>query len=141
MAAGLGPLRRQPRSRSSRACLSWTIMVQSLYGSPASSGSRPEGVSSLTSIGDVSEGKPLENVGRITIERQLAFERLVAELSAHFIDLPVHATDDAIRQALRRVAGVLEVERGSLYKLGSEGTLEESITWTVPNARLPESAL
>src|SRR5262245_39712252 len=98
-------------------------MAQSSYGLPASSESRSADscVSSLTSIADVSEGKPLENVGRITIEQQLAFERLVAELSAYFIDLPVHATEDAIREALRRVAGVLEVDRGTLYRLGPEG--------------------
>jgi transcriptional regulator with GAF, ATPase, and Fis domain len=77
----------------------------------------------------------------ITIEQQLAFERLIAELSARFIDVPATATEDAIRDALHRVSAVLDVDRVALYRRGTDGTLTEYITWVAANGRPRESAV
>ena len=83
----------------------------------------------------------MENVGPLTIEQQLAFERLIVELSARFIDLPTSATEEAIREALERVSVVLDVDRASLNRAGPQGTLDESISWTAPGVRPSASLL
>jgi signal transduction histidine kinase len=43
-----------------------------------------------------------------------AFELVIAELSARFINLPANAIDGAITDALRRIAAVLDVDRAQL---------------------------
>jgi FixJ family two-component response regulator/signal transduction histidine kinase len=51
----------------------------------------------------------------------LQFERLLAELSARFINLPAAEVDGAITDALRRIAELLGVDRGQLIPFPSEG--------------------
>ncbi|MBK6806311.1 MAG: GAF domain-containing protein [Betaproteobacteria bacterium] len=61
----------------------------------------------------------------------LAFERLLAELSAGFVNLPTSRVDDAITDALRRIARLLGVDRANLIGFGArsgESTLTHS--WT-----------
>src|SRR5262245_46410110 len=46
-----------------------------------------------------------------------AFELLLAELSAKFINLPATAVDGAIADALRRIVTLLDVDRGVLLRI------------------------
>ena len=48
-----------------------------------------------------------------SIGELLAFERLLAELSAGFVNLATTSVDDAITDALRRIAGLLDVDRAT----------------------------
>jgi len=67
-----------------------------------------------------------------SIGELLAFERLLAELSAGFVNLSTTSVDDAITDALRRIVGLLDVDRANLIGFvpqTGESTLTHS--WTV----------
>jgi formate hydrogenlyase transcriptional activator len=83
----------------------------------------------LASIVDISERRRLEQAHRLAIEEQLAFERLVAELSGQFINLPVAEIDRGIREALARISTALGVDRSTFHRVGSDGVLREPISW------------
>ena len=62
----------------------------------------------------------------------LAFERLLAELSAGFVNLSAASVDDAIIDALRRIVVLLDVDRANL--IGFAPTPVKSYvthSWTV----------
>jgi signal transduction histidine kinase len=67
-----------------------------------------------------------------SIGELLAFERLLAELSAGFVNLPTTSVDDAITDALRRIVGLLDVDRANLIGFARQ-TGESYLThsWTV----------
>jgi formate hydrogenlyase transcriptional activator len=51
------------------------------------------------------------------LERQLHFERLIAELSTRFINLPAHALDGEIELSQQRVCEALSIDRSTLAQL------------------------
>jgi transcriptional regulator with GAF, ATPase, and Fis domain len=57
------------------------------------------------------------------------FERLVAQVSSNFINLPLEAVDDAIRDALRRVGEMLHLDRCAFYSVREDGMLVDSVSW------------
>jgi signal transduction histidine kinase len=59
-----------------------------------------------------------------------AFELLLAELSAKFINLPATAVDDAIVDALRRIITLLDVDRGQLLHV-SASQVRVTHAWAV----------
>jgi formate hydrogenlyase transcriptional activator len=79
---------------------------------------------------DLAERRRIENVHREAIEEQLAFERLVTDLSAHFINVPVGDIDAGIRDALRRISPVFHVDRSTFYRFGPDGQVRGSVSWT-----------
>ena len=66
---------------------------------------------------------------RLTVERQLDFERLIAELSYKFINLPSDEVVDAIFDALHRIGETLELDRCSFYTVQPDGDLLAPISW------------
>ena len=60
----------------------------------------------------------------------LAFERLLAELSARFINLPAAEIDGAITDALQQIALLLDVDRAQLVRLAAD-SVELSHSWAV----------
>jgi PAS domain S-box-containing protein len=50
------------------------------------------------------------------LEAEVRFERLISELSNHFIDLPADRVDAGIDQALTRLANYLAVDRVSIFE-------------------------
>ena len=60
------------------------------------------------------------------------FERLRAELSATFINLPAEQVESHVAGALGRIAGFLELERATLYELSETHT---ELTATVAGRR------
>ena len=69
----------------------------------------------------------LEHVRRRRAERalqsQLEFEKLISELSTHFIDLPADQIDIGIEQALSRLTSALKIDRVSTMEFGEADTL------------------
>jgi formate hydrogenlyase transcriptional activator len=64
---------------------------------------------------------------------RLEFETLLADLSAHFVNLPADGVDDAIQDAQRRIVETLELDRSTLFQF-SESAADLIIThfWSRP---------
>ncbi|MGR4871126.1 ATP-binding protein [Variovorax sp. LARHSF232] len=78
------------------------------------------------------------------IQELPGFERLLADLSAGFINLPTSRIDAAISDALRRIVGLLDVDRANLIGFESEtGAAQVTHSWSVPGVRavVPRSVL
>jgi signal transduction histidine kinase len=61
----------------------------------------------------------------------VVFEQLLAELSASFVNLPAANVDDAITDALRRIAGLLGVDRCNLFRFAADHEPCVTHTWSV----------
>ncbi len=66
----------------------------------------------------------------VTSRETLAFERLLAELSARFINLPAAEIDGAITDALQQIAQLLDVDRAQIIRLAAD-SVELSHSWAV----------
>jgi PAS domain S-box-containing protein len=91
----------------------------------------------LASVVDLTERRRIENSHRKAIEEQLAFERLVADLSVQFINLPAGEIDGGIRDALRRVSRLFDLDRSTFHRLGHDGQIHESLSWTADGIPAP----
>jgi formate hydrogenlyase transcriptional activator len=89
----------------------------------------PHGTFVLTTMVDITARKRLDRANSVTIEEQLEFERLVAELAAKFITLPADRVDDAIRDALRRIGEGLDLDGCSFYRVQPDGMLLDPVSW------------
>jgi C4-dicarboxylate-specific signal transduction histidine kinase len=83
------------------------------------------------------EARLADRTGAPPEEDLRAFEQLLAELSAGFINLPADQVDAAITDALRRIVDLLGLDRSSLGRLSPE-TGEALIThaWAAPDIDL-----
>lgn len=61
----------------------------------------------------------------------LAFEQLLSELSAGFVNLPASGVDEAITDALRRIVGLLGVERCNLVRFATDDEPRVTHSWSV----------
>ena len=52
-----------------------------------------------------------------SLEERLKFERLLAEISAHFVNLPADRIDSEIEDAQRRICELLDLDRSSLWQV------------------------
>ncbi len=59
-------------------------------------------------------GQPVTNEG-------IRFERLLADLSARFVNLPPAEVDQEIEQGLRQIVEALEVDRSTLMEFSEDG--------------------
>lgn len=74
--------------------------------------------------------------GTLPVHELLAFEQLVAELSARFIDIPASGIDAVIEDGLRRVVETLGIDRSSLTLLSAHGDrLHTLYSWAVEGVR------
>ena len=53
---------------------------------------------------------------RVVLEERLRFETLMADLSAHFVNLPADQVDSAIEQAQQRLCEGLRLDRSALWQ-------------------------
>ena len=59
-------------------------------------------------------------------------ERLWAELSMRFINLPADQTDDAILDALQRIGEALDLDRCTFCRVHSDGAVRDAVGWEAP---------
>ncbi len=71
----------------------------------------------LVSIVDLTERQELEQAASLAIDRKVEFERLIAELSVQFINLPADQVIESIRDAMRRIGETLDVDRCSFFRI------------------------
>jgi formate hydrogenlyase transcriptional activator len=71
--------------------------------------------------GEISRREQFEE----TLEGRLRFERLLAEISARFVNLPADQIDGEIEDAQHRICELLDLDRSSLFQVpeGEPGTL------------------
>jgi formate hydrogenlyase transcriptional activator len=84
----------------------------------------------LASIADLSARRRDEESQRSTAAEQLGFERLVADLSSRFINVPPEQIDGAITEGLHKICAALDLDRGTLYRMDRDGTLFEDAGWS-----------
>jgi formate hydrogenlyase transcriptional activator len=103
----------------------------------------PHGTFVLATMVDITARKQVDRATSVTVEDQLEFERLVAEVSAKFINVPADRVGDAIRDALRRIGEGLDLDRCTLYRVQPDGMLIDPVSWVragFPPAPAPVAA-
>ena len=63
------------------------------------------------------------------IDDQIAFERLVCDLSVQFINLPPDRVNDAIRDALRVIGEGFDLDRCNFFRVQPDGQLTDPVSW------------
>jgi formate hydrogenlyase transcriptional activator len=101
------------------------------------------GLSVLAAVVDISARVETEQAQSLAVEEQLEFERLVAELSAKFINLPADRVDETIADALRRIGEALDLDRCQFFRIQPDGVAGlDRVSWQksgVPEAPTPVS--
>ena len=74
-----------------------------------------------------------------SLKERLKFETLLAELSAHFVNLPAERIDSEIEDAQRRICELLDIDRATLWQVPEKepGTLLLTHIHQPPEARQP----
>jgi PAS domain S-box-containing protein len=90
------------------------------------------GPSLLVGVVDITTRRQAEDAYNERIVAQLEFERLVADLSSQFINLPAERVDDAIRDALERIGEALDLDRCTFFRILPDGTAFAAIGWERP---------
>ena len=87
------------------------------------------GTFALAVVADITARRHAERASRLIAEGQLEFERLVAELSASFINLPADGVDDAMREAFRRIGEALDLDRCTFFRIQPDGHAVAPVFW------------
>jgi PAS domain S-box-containing protein len=88
-----------------------------------------QGLFTLVSVVDLTERREIEQAANEALDRKVEFERLIAELSVQFINLPADQVIEAIRDAIRQIGETLDVDRCSFFRI-VEGELSPGpIAW------------
>jgi PAS domain S-box-containing protein len=87
----------------------------------------------LASVVDTTRRRQLEDGHRKALEDQLTFDRLVAELSARFIDIRPEDIESSIQDGLRRIVESLNLDRGLVYAVEPDGVFSQISSWTAPD--------
>ncbi len=103
-----------------------------------------DGVFVVAAVVDLSEPKETEDALQASVDMQLDFERLVAELLVKFINVPPERVNDVIGEALRRVGESLDLDRCLFIRLSPDGQLTRPARWErdgIVAAPIPTDAL
>jgi PAS domain S-box-containing protein len=83
----------------------------------------------LASVVDITARRELERAAVAAIAGRLEFERLVAELSVQFINLPPDQVYAAIRTALRKIGEAMDLDRCTFFRIEPDGSLVDPVSW------------
>ena len=86
----------------------------------------------IASIMDATERRRLDEAYQSEGAELLKLERLIAQLSAQFINLPADQIDDATQTGLRQTCELLGLDRATFIRIGPEGTLLAPLRWHAP---------
>jgi formate hydrogenlyase transcriptional activator len=92
----------------------------------------PRGTFVLATIVDITARKQVDRATSVTVEEQLEFERLVAESSAEFINVPADRVGDAIRDALGRIGEALDLDWCTFCRIQPDGLPVDLVSWVGP---------
>lgn len=94
----------------------------------------------MASVVDVALRREVGEASRLQVESQLELERLVAELSTKFINLPPEQVDEVILQALGRIGETLDLDRCTFFRITPDGVATDAQGWQrtgIPPAPAP----
>ena len=83
----------------------------------------------LASVVDITGRREQERTSVSTVTGQREFERLVADMSVQFINLPPERVDAAMREALGRIGEALDLDRCTFFRIQPDGALVDPVTW------------
>ena len=86
----------------------------------------------LIAVVELAGRRDVDDAKARALEAQLDFERMVAELSVQFINLPDTEVDSAILEALRRTGEALALVRCTFYRLHANGEATNVVSWQAP---------
>jgi transcriptional regulator with GAF, ATPase, and Fis domain len=76
-----------------------------------------------------------QNKTQTKLKDRLRFERLLAQLSARFINLPSGEVDSAIEDSLRCIVEEVGIDRSGLFQLDEKNDLVMTHTWCRPDVQ------
>jgi len=88
-----------------------------------------QGTLVLVAVADLTDRNGATQADPHAVDTQIAFERLIAEISSQFINLASDQLEPAIREALRRIAQILEVDRCTFFRIERDGMLVDPVSW------------
>ena len=83
----------------------------------------------IASVVDVTAQRQLEQAANVAVGQKLEFEQLIADLSVKFINLPPDQVIETIRDAIRRVAEMLDVDGGTFFRIPDGELSANPIAW------------
>jgi transcriptional regulator with GAF, ATPase, and Fis domain len=117
-------------------------------GASCSRGCSQETAADYPRFGIVSQGwkdymSQLKNKPDAELDEPLRLERLLAEISTFFINLPTDRIDSEIEVAQRRVCDFLDLDRSSLFQVpeGEPETLLQTHYYQPPGSRIPPEGM
>ena len=77
------------------------------------------------------------------MKEELQFEKLLIEISTHFVNLPADRIDDEIKETQRRICEYLDLDRSALWQLSKKEPGKVLLTHVhqPPEARFPDEKL
>jgi transcriptional regulator with GAF, ATPase, and Fis domain len=89
----------------------------------------------------VKNSPPPRKLRRLPIDsplgERLEFERVVADVAARFVNIPVEQVDEAIVDAQRRIVQTLGIDRSTLWQFMPDGDLVYTHVWARPEFAPP----
>jgi len=86
----------------------------------------------IASVVDLTERRDLQDQLHDSLVQRLAFEQLLANLGARFVNLPPGEVDAAIIDTQRQIAESLDLDRSALWVFPPEGGAICTHSWTRP---------
>ena len=83
----------------------------------------------LASVVDVTARREQEQAASVAVDRKLGFERLLAELSIKFVNEPPDQVIEAIRDGIRLIGGLLDVDRCTFFRVPDGDLQPGPIAW------------
>jgi PAS domain S-box-containing protein len=92
----------------------------------------------LASLVDLTERRRAEAALRQVLDERIAFESLISDLAAQFVNLLSDDVDRTIEQALARLVTALDLDRSSLFQVVDDtGDFVHTHQWTRPGREAP----
>jgi formate hydrogenlyase transcriptional activator len=96
----------------------------------------------VASVVDVTERLELQNHIHLKERERVAFERVVSELAARFVNLKPAEVNDAVVDSLRQLAEVLDLDRSTIWDFAGKPDDSAAVfSWTRPEFRVVSTGL
>src|SRR4029450_11940968 len=81
---------------------------------------------------ETTQGQTAFHELRPSVQKQVHFVPLVADITEQFINLPVEQLDHAIRDGLRRICEMLDIDRCAFDRIRPNGSPDRVVSWERP---------